>query len=150
MSAVNKVDVVIGGEIITLVSNEHEDYMQSLARYIDKKLLEIKSMHSNASINERTRTLIIAVNVADDYFKTLEKLRRLEADHEKYIAEMGRMQEENYLLTEKLHDMQDQYNQSRAELEEYIESFDLINETTQDDKKKVVSINQRAANGNRG
>lgn len=149
MSAVNKVDVVIGGEIITLVSGEHEDYMQTLARYIDRKLSEIKSLNSTASINERTRTLFIAINVADDYFKTLERLRRLEAEHSKYIAEMGRMQEENYLLTEKLHHMQDQYNQSRAELDAYIESFEQNDAAAQDDKKKVVNIKPRVANGHR-
>ena len=110
MSALNKVNVVIGGEIITLISNENEEYMQKLARYIDIKLTEIKSMKSNASINERTRTLFFAVNVADDYFKTLEKLRFLEGEHEKYILELGRMQEENYLLTEKIHEMQDRLN----------------------------------------
>lgn len=147
MSSVNKVEVVIGGEIITLMSGENEDYMQKLARYIDRKLNEIKSMNSSASINERTRTLFIAVNVADDYFKTLEQLRRLESAHEKYIMEMGRMQEENFLLTEKLHDLQHQLNESRAELEAYIETFD--HPALRDENKNVVSISQRAANGYR-
>lgn len=156
MSSLNKVEVVIGGEIITLVSGEHEDYMQRLARYIDRKLNEIKSMKTNASINERTRTLFIALNVADDYFRTTEQLRQLEATHARYITEMGRMQEENYLLTEKLRDLQNQLNESRAELEAYIENFDepqhkdvangMSNPYT--DTGNVVNLH-RVANGNR-
>ena len=110
MSELNKVDAVIGGEIITLVSGENEEYMQKIARYIDRKLYEIKLMKSNASINERTRTLFIAINIADDYFKALESLRHLEEEHEKYVTELGRMQEENFLLKEKLHELQDRYN----------------------------------------
>ena len=106
----NKVEAVIGGEIITLVSGENEEYMQKLARYIDRKLNEIKEMKSNASINERKRALFISINIADDYFKTLEALNQLETEHEKYVAELGRIQEENYLLKEKLREMQDRLN----------------------------------------
>lgn len=135
MSAVNKVEVVIGGVIITLVSDEHEDYMQKLARYIDKKLAEIQAANPNASINERTRTLLISLNVADDYFKTQEKFQKLQEHHEKFVSEMGRMQEENHLLTERIYELQDQLNQSRAELEEYIATFD------RSDPHKVVSMN---------
>jgi cell division protein ZapA len=113
MAEVNKVEVVIGGEIITLVSGEHEDYMQKLARYIDRKLNEIRSANSNASINDRTRSLFIAINIADDYFKTLDQLKRLETEHQRYVNELGRMQEENYLLTDKIHDLQDSLNIAR-------------------------------------
>ena len=106
MDELNKVDVVIGGEIITLVSGENDDYLQQLARYIDKKLNEIKSMKTTASINERTRTLFIALNIADDFFRANMALKNLEADHERYVLELGRIQEENYLLNEKLHELQ--------------------------------------------
>ena len=110
MPDTNKVDVVIGGEIITLVSSEDEAYMQKLALYIDKRLAEIKSVNANASLSERTRTMFIAVNIADDYFKTLESLRRLEDEHERFVQEMGRMQEENYLLAEKMRELQGKLN----------------------------------------
>ena len=115
MSSLNKIEAVIGGEIITLVSAENEEFMQKIARYIDRKLSEIKRMKSNASINERTRTLFIAINIAEDYFKTLETLHNLEEEHEKFVTELGRMQEENYLLTEKLHELQDRMNATQAE-----------------------------------
>jgi cell division protein ZapA len=113
MGEVNKVEAVIGGEIITLVSNENEDYMQKLARYIDRKLNEIRTANSNASISERKRTLFIAINIADDYFKTLDQLKRLETEHQRYVNELGRMQEENYLLTDKIHELQDHLNTLR-------------------------------------
>ena len=134
MSVKNKVEVVIGGEIITLVSNENEEYMQRIARYVDRKLNEIKSLKSSASINEKTKSKFIAINIADDYFKTVEKMRRLEDEHLKFVTELGRMQEENYLLTERIHEIQDSLNNARAELSaltgtpaEQIENKNIVN-----------------------
>ncbi|MCL1998537.1 MAG: cell division protein ZapA [Turicibacter sp.] len=102
----NRVEVVIDGQIITLVSDENEEYMQKVALYIDKKLAEIKSSKSNKPVTEHLRTLLISVNIADDYFKSVEKRRVLEETHEAYKNEMNRMQEENILLTEKIHELQ--------------------------------------------
>ena len=111
----NRVEVVIDGQIITLVSDEDEAYMQKVALYIDKKLGEIKSSKSNKPVSEHLRTLLISVNIADDYFKALDKYQSLEDTHDAYIHEMGRMQEENYLLTEKLHELQTQLTYGREQ-----------------------------------
>jgi cell division protein ZapA len=111
MDTVNKVEVVIGNEIITLVSGENEDYMQKLARYIDRKLAEIKSMKSNASLNERMKSLFIALNIADDYYKAKEELAALQLQHERFVTELGRMQEENFLLQDKIYELQGRLNQ---------------------------------------
>ena len=107
----NRVEVVIDGQIITLVSEEKEEYMQKVALYIDKKLSEIKSSKSNKPVTEHLRTLLISVNIADDYFKALETKQTLQSSHETYVTEMGRMQEENILLSEKFHELQAQLNQ---------------------------------------
>jgi len=104
----NRVEVVIDGQIITLVSEEKEEYMQKVALYIDKKLGEIKSSKSNKPVSEHLRTLLISANIADDYFKSIEQRRVLEDTHEAYVNEMGLMQEENILLTEKFHELQAQ------------------------------------------
>jgi cell division protein ZapA len=124
MSEVNKVEVVIGGEIITLKSAESEEYIHKLARYVDRKINQMKAVNSNASINEKTKTIFIAVNVADDYFKTMDKFTKLKEEHEKYIVALGEEQEENILLHEKILDLQYQLNKSREELEDFMKSFD--------------------------
>ncbi|MCL2399010.1 MAG: cell division protein ZapA [Defluviitaleaceae bacterium] len=111
----NRVEVVIDGQIITLVSDENEAYMQKVALYIDKKLDEIKSSKSNKPVSEHLRTLLISLNIADDYHKALDKYQSLEGTHDAYIQEMGRMQEENYLLTEKLHELQTQLTYGREQ-----------------------------------
>jgi len=111
----NRVKVVIDGEIITLVSDEKESYMQKVALYINKKLGEIKSSKANKPVSEHLRTLLISVNIADDYFKAVEKRQALEDAYEAYKNDMGRVQEENILLTEKLHELQAQLSTVRKQ-----------------------------------
>ena len=111
--AKNRVEVVIDGQIITLVSDEKEAYMQKVALYIDKKLGEIKSSKSDKPISEYLRALLISVNIADDYFKAEELRQDLEYIHKNYVHEMERMQEENILITEKLHELQARLSYAR-------------------------------------
>ena len=113
----NKVNVVICGEVITLKSNEEEAHLQRIARYIDRKLADLSATNANASINERIRTLLIALNVADDYFKASDSLARTNAMNEKYVHELGRMQQEYTLLKEKFHELQGELALAKAELE---------------------------------
>jgi cell division protein ZapA len=134
----HKVEVVIGGEIITLKAGENADYLQRLARYTDKKINEIKSTKSNATIHERTRTVLIAINIADDYFKEYEKVQEFEARIKKYDSGIAEMEEENRLLKDSIMDLQGQLEQARRELEEYIANFDNSN---------VVTLPQRAVGG---
>ena len=116
----NKVDVVICGEVITLKSNEEEAHLQRIARYIDRKLADLTASNANASINERIRTLLIALNVADDYFKAADSLARINAQHEKYVNELGRMQQEYAMLKDKFYELQGELALTKAELESFV------------------------------
>lgn len=133
----NRVEVVIDGQIITLVSDEKEAYMQKVALYIDKKLGEIKSSKSNKPITEHLRTLLISVNIADDYFKALEQYNSLNNTHQTYVREMGLLQEENILLSEKLHELQAQLSYVR---EQYVKEVGQLQEemTKLIEEKKVL------------
>ena len=124
MTKTNKIDVVICGEVITLKSEEEEAHLQRVARYIDRKLAELTAVNANASINERIRTLLIALNVADDYFKASDALARANAQQEKYVNELGRMQQEYALLKEKFYELQGELALARSELDTFISEFD--------------------------
>ena len=98
----NKVSVVFCGEIYSLRSGENPDHMTRLARYVDSKMSEIMTKSVSAAIDDKARTFILALNIADDYMKSHDKLARLDAVHKKFVAEMGRLQEENTRLNRKL------------------------------------------------
>ena len=109
----NKVDVVFCGEIYSLRSGENPDHMTRLARYVDGKMSEILSKSIIAAIDDKARTFLLALNVADDYMKTRDKLARLEAVHKKFVAEMGRLQEENTRLSQSLREAQAELEKER-------------------------------------
>lgn len=120
----NSVEVIINGEVITLMGVESEEYIQKIARYIDKKVSTLLREKKSLGTNAFMKTLLVSVNIADDLFKEREKVQLLDAELAKYMDEMGKMQEENFLLTEKIKEMQMQLFSAKRELDEYIEVFD--------------------------
>jgi len=132
-----KVEVVICGKVITLKSNEEEAHLQRIARYIDQKMAELTEVNTTASIDERVRTLLIALNISDDYFKAADRLARMDVEQEKYISEIGRMQQENMLLKEKFHALEAEHARLQAEHDEYVEVFDSVKQS-----ENVISMSR--------
>jgi cell division protein ZapA len=123
----NRVNVVIGGEIITLKSSEQPEYLQRLARYSDEKISEIKKNSVSAAIDDRACSLLIALNIADDYHKALDKFQRLDSLHKRLVLEMGKLQEENEILGKQMKELQAELAKTKGELDEFIKSFDTEN-----------------------
>ena len=122
----NKVDVVICGEIITLKSNEKPEYLQKLARYIDEKMAEIVSTNINAAINERIRTLLIALNVADDFYKTKDAHDKLTIFHEKFVSEVARLRTEKDTLEKKLNALRTESVDNRKKLSDAETELEIL------------------------
>ena len=97
----NKVNVVVGSEIITLKSVEQPEYLQRLGRYVDEKISDIKSKSIGATLDEHIRSILVAFNIADDYHKALDAHNRLETVHKRFVMETGRLQDENNAMKEK-------------------------------------------------
>ena len=123
----NKVDVVIGGEIITLKSVEQPDYLQRLARYADQKIEEIKSKSVMAAIDDNVLSLLIALNIADDFHKALDKFQRLDSLHKRLVHEVSKLTEENTQLTARVKELENELSKTKKELDEFIKSFDTEN-----------------------
>ena len=125
----NKVNVVIGGEIITLRSAEQPDYLQRLARYADQKIDEIKSKSISASIDDRARNILIALNIADDYHKVLDKFQRLDSLYKKVVAEMGKMQDDNSGLVERVKKLEEDLEATKNDLADAVQYIESMQET---------------------
>ena len=70
MAIKNKVEVKIGGVNYTIVGAETEQYIRSVSQYIDKKINEMTRINNKLSTS--MASVLTAVNVADDYFKSRE------------------------------------------------------------------------------
>ena len=69
MSSKNKVEVIIGGKVFTLVGYESEEYLQKVALYINNKMAEFSKEDAYRRQPADVRANLMYLNIADDYFK---------------------------------------------------------------------------------
>jgi cell division protein ZapA len=96
MTGKNKVYVRIAGKDYTLVGVESDEYIQRIAMYIDKKMLEI--MKVNSKLSTSMAAVLTAINVADDYVKTHESEFHLKKELKHSLEEIEKIREENRRL----------------------------------------------------
>ena len=82
MASKNTVKVLIDGKIITLSGYESEDYLQRVASYLNNKLAELGSLPGYNRQSPDTKSTLLALNIADDYFKAKAQADAMEDDME--------------------------------------------------------------------
>jgi len=102
----NKIDVVIGGEIISLRSSESPEKMQRVASYVSEKMAEVKSKSVSAALDERTRQLLFLLNIAHDYLTANDNFKRVNGIYLKYANKLGDMEKEIATLTMMVKELQ--------------------------------------------
>ena len=82
MSAKTNAEVVIGGKVYTLCGYEEPEYLQKVAAYINNKINEIDALEGAKTLPANTKSVMIELNIADDYFKAKSQVEKLERDME--------------------------------------------------------------------
>ena len=79
----SKVDipVVINNKVYTLSGYEGEDYLQNVATYINGKIAECKTSEEYRRMNTEYQGVLLALNIADDYFKAKSKADEIFGDN---------------------------------------------------------------------
>lgn len=72
------VKVLIDGKVVTLCGYESEDYMQRVAYYLNSKIEELKAVPGYSRQTTDTKGMLLALNIADDYFKAKAQADSLE------------------------------------------------------------------------
>ena len=80
MGFTNDCEVVIGGKVITLSGAESEEYLQKVAAYLNGKIQEVNASDSFRRQPLELQNIYIQLNIADDYFKALDRVKALEED----------------------------------------------------------------------
>jgi cell division protein ZapA len=62
-----RVTVTIAGEEYTIKGNESAQYIEELARFVDKKIAEIQTRYPRLSKNKAI--VLASLNIADEMFK---------------------------------------------------------------------------------
>lgn len=130
MKEVNSVKVVIGGEVYELASAANPEYVQNIALYIDKKIKEISEKRGNAYINQKTKALLISLNIAEDLFKEKDnnlivkkEIQDLNESLSEYMEENAKLTQDNSILIEKIEILEKELFNVKKELKEFLESF---------------------------
>ena len=91
MEAKTDTEVLIRGRIYTLSGYESEEYLQKVALYINNKFAEYCKNEAFSHQSTDTQSVLLELNIADDYFKAKKQIALLEeslAQKEQELTDM--------------------------------------------------------------
>ncbi|MCR5282042.1 MAG: cell division protein ZapA [Lachnospiraceae bacterium] len=88
MEAKTDTEVLIRGRVYTLSGYESEEYLQKVALYINNKYAEYTKNDSFNHQSSDTQSVLLELNIADDYFKAKKQIALLEEALAKKEQEM--------------------------------------------------------------
>lgn len=78
MATKNGTEVVIGGKVFTLSGYESEEYLQKVAAYINSKINEYTDNAGYNRLPHDQQSILLQLNIADDYFKAKKQVEAME------------------------------------------------------------------------
>lgn len=78
MSKKTCIEVVIAGKVYKLGGYEDADYLQRVAAYLNNKNSELRSFPNYSHLSADQRTVLLQLNIADDFFKAKGQITDLE------------------------------------------------------------------------
>lgn len=126
MSSKTDTEVIIGGKVLTLSGYESEDYLQKIASYINNKLNEYNKVESFRRQPMDKQSVMIQLNIADDYFKAKEHISVLE--------------EELQAKEKELYDLKHELISAQIKLESSEEQVKTLQQDINENAKKMVQL----------
>ena len=95
MDSKHYTQVLIDGKVYTLGGSEDEGYLQRVASYVNEKIGTMRRLPGFTKQNNEYQTAMIALNIADDYFKAQEEAEMVKEQRDE-------MERETYSLKHEL------------------------------------------------
>ena len=126
MADKNDIPVVINGRIYNLSGYENTDYLQEVANYMNSKIAECKASDGFRRLNAEYQNILLAINIADDYFKVKNETGKLSAqDDEK--------EKQIYDLRHEVIETQIKYESAMRLVDEYKEQVNAL-------QRKIIQL----------
>lgn len=100
MSSKSSTEVIIGGKMYTLSGYEGEEYLQRVAAYINNKINEFNEMEDIRRFSVDMKSVLVELNIADDFFKAKDRIEKLERELERKEKEIYELK--NDLISEQM------------------------------------------------
>ena len=126
MSSKNKTEVLIDGKIYTLSGYESEEYLQRVATYINNKLAELKKLDGYARLSQELKSILLELNVADDYFKAKNQVEMVE--------------EELAQKDQELYDLKHELISTQIKLVDAAKELEALKEQATEYQKQIVKL----------
>ena len=118
MSSKTDTEVIIGGKVFTLSGYESEEYLQKVASYINNKVNEYSKVDSFRRQPLDTQSVLLELNIADDYFKAKKQISLLEEELQAKEKELYDLKHELISAQIKLENVEKQSKELQKELNE--------------------------------
>jgi len=118
MSSKTDTEVIIGGKVFTLSGYESEEYLQKVASYINNKVNEYGKVESFRRQPLDTQSVLLQLNIADDYFKAKKQISILEEELQAKEKELYDLKHELISAQIKLENSEKQSKELQSELNE--------------------------------
>ncbi|HKM20430.1 MAG TPA: cell division protein ZapA [Lachnospiraceae bacterium] len=134
MSSKIDTEVLIGGKVFTLSGYESEEYLQKVATYINNKTAEYNKIDSFRRQPLDTQSVLLQLNMADDYFKAKKQINALEEELDLKDKELYDLKHELISTQIKLENAEKTSKGARDEMNDLQKRIVKL-ETELDDKK---------------
>lgn len=136
MSSKTNTEVIIGGKIFTLSGYESEEYLQKVASYINSKLDEYGKMDSFRKQPLDTQSVLMQLNIADDYFKSKKQIGLLEEELQAKEKELYDLKHELIAAQIKLESTEKKVKEMQSEMNENAKKIVRLETELKDYSKK--------------
>ena len=119
-------EVIINGKQYSLVGYESEEYLQKVASYINSKYAEVRAQKWYKDISADMRSVVLEINLADDYFKMKSKLSEVTDEAEDRDNEIYKLK----------HDL----IAAQGEIQDLQRKIEKLQQANLDEQKKTVRL----------
>ncbi|MFG6356217.1 MAG: cell division protein ZapA [Acetatifactor sp.] len=137
MSSKTDTEVIIGGKVFTLSGYESEEYLQKVASYINNKVNEYSKVDSFRRQPLDTQSVLLQLNIADDYFKAKRQINVLEEELQRKEKELYDLKHELISSQIKMENMEKDSREMEIKLRENAKQIEKL-EKEQKNKKLPV------------
>lgn len=115
MNNKNDVEVIINNKRYTLCGYESAEYIQKIATYLNNKFSEFKLQDGYSTLDTDTKSIFMALNIADDFFKAQKQVAEISMDVELKDKEIFDMKHEMISMQTRLESAESKLKQMKEE-----------------------------------
>jgi cell division protein ZapA len=136
MNKYNDIEVIINNKRYTLSGYESEEYLQRIASYINSKHNEFRNRDAYKFLDTDLKNILIQINIADDCFKTRERIKEIESENDAKGKEIFDLKHEVITAQTKLNSAQKDLEELKKELNETQKKIVRLETELNDAEKK--------------